>query len=435
MYLRRNLAFLFTANTISNFASGITMLSIPWYLVNLPASENGNLKAISMMVGVTFITLFWGLYAGSLIDRYNRKRIFQVLQTADAVLVISSGLYGYITGELPFLAIALVATVTICSWTLFYPNLYAFCQELVRPDQYKKINSAVELQGQTTNFLGMLVGPVLLAGQLNIDWGFFSMEMGFRQWSLSEIFLLDGGTYLASAAIISFIRYVPGDYIAKSQSLTVVTRLREGFKFLRERKALMLFGIASHNIFFTLLVFLQVGLALYVSGHLGFGFEEGAAVFGGFEVLYASGAIFTGLFGLALTQLMARSNLIKQVIFLLFLTMAIYLIYTFTHSTFVFYVGAFCIGIANSGSRILRITYIVRIAPNHMIGRVNTFFGAVNVLFRLALFLVLLLPFFSAPGNAGHIVWGLSAMALVCAASGLLMVIFFRSFDQKSAYG
>lgn len=434
MHLRRNLALLFTANTISNFASGITMLAIPWYLVNLPDSENGNFKAISMMVGVTFVTLFWGLYAGSLIDRYNRKRIFQVLQFSDAVLVGASGLYAHLTGEMPFLAIALVATVTICSWTLFYPNLYAFCQELVQPKYYKQVNSAVELQGQVTNFLGMLVGPILLAGQLSFDWGFLSAELGFRKWSLGEIFLLDAGTYFLSATIISLVKYIPGDYISKSVG-SLFSRLKEGFQFLRERPPLLLFGIASHNIFFTLLVFIQVGLALYVRGHLGYGFEEGAVVFGGFEVLYSLGAIVTGLLGMALARLMQRSNLIKQVIFLLALATTVYFTFAITKIEFILYLGAFCVGIANSGARILRITYIIRIAPNHMIGRVNTFFGSVNILFRLSLLAFLLLPFFSAPGNAGNIIWGIVAMGVICALSGLLMVIFFKSFDQKSAYG
>lgn len=434
MHLRRNLALLFSANTVSNFASGITMLAIPWYLVNLPASENGNFKAIAMMVGVTFVTLFWGIYAGSLIDRYNRKRIFQILQFSDAVLISGAGLYGHLTGELPFLLIAMVAAVTICSWTLFYPNLYAFCQELVDPKHYKQVNSAIELQGQVTNFMGMLIGPILLAGQLSFDWGFLSAELGFRQWSLSEIFLLDGGTYLLSASIISLIRYSPGDYINQSAG-NLLGRLREGFQFLRQRRPLLLFGIASHNIFFTLLVFIQVGLALYVSGHLGYGFKEGAAVFGGFEMLYSGGAVVTGLLGILLARFMQRSNLIKQVIFLLGFAAAIYLTFTLTKNPVLLYLGAFCMGIANSGARILRITYLIRIAPNHIIGRVNTFFGAVNVIFRLSLFLVLLLPFFSAPGNAPNIIWGILAMGIICALSGLLMVIFFSSFDQKSAYG
>lgn len=434
MHFRRQLILLFTANTLSNFASGITILAIPWYLVNLPEAENGAFKATVMMVIITFVTLFWGLYAGTLIDKYNRKRIFQVLQLVDAIAIGFAGFYGYFTGETPFAILTLVAGVTILSWTLFYPNLYAFCQELVRPELYKKVNSAIELQGQATNFIGMLIGPVLIAGKLEADWGFMEFSIGFGKWELWEIFLLDAGTYLLSVSIISLIRYTPGAYF-KNSSGSVFKRLKAGFDYLKQDRPLLLFGIASFNIFFTLLVFVQVGMAIYIHGHLDYDFIEGAPVIAGFEMLYSLGALVTGIAGVVLARAMQRTNLIRQVTVLLGLAAAVYFSFTVSHSLTLFMIGGFLIGIANSGTRILRITYLVRIVPNTMIGRANTFFGAVNVFCRLTLLSVLMLPFFSGTGNEGNIIYGTLIMSLVCLISGVLLLIFFRRFDQQSAYG
>ncbi|MCB0409746.1 MAG: hypothetical protein KDD29_05970, partial [Flavobacteriales bacterium] len=69
---KKALNFLFAANTISGFAQGISMLAIPWYFASVlnDSTTFGIIYAIT-----TIISLFWGLYAGTLIDRYNRKII------------------------------------------------------------------------------------------------------------------------------------------------------------------------------------------------------------------------------------------------------------------------------------------------------------------------------------------------------------------------
>ena len=64
---------LFLSNIISGFAQGISMIAIPWYFIEIV--EQSEYFALGYII-VTFLTLFWGLYAGALIDRYSRKNIF-----------------------------------------------------------------------------------------------------------------------------------------------------------------------------------------------------------------------------------------------------------------------------------------------------------------------------------------------------------------------
>ena len=243
----RALYLLFSANTVSGFSSGITFLAIPWYLVSTLGSENGKLINAEIMVTITTIAIFWGTYAGTLIDRYNRKRIFQVMNLTDTVLLGLAALYGATTGEMPVLLLAGMAAATIFTYNIHYPNLYAFVQELFEPQYYQKVNSAIELQGQVTNFLGMLTGGFLLAGSASIPW--WPEALAFTGWEMWEIFLLDACTYLASFFLISLIPYKPGAYMELSEG-SLWKRTKEGFDYLRSDIPLLIFGMASHTIFF-----------------------------------------------------------------------------------------------------------------------------------------------------------------------------------------
>jgi len=69
---KKALYLLLSANAISHFAQGISMLAIPWYF----AKHLNAASIFSIIYSIaTFASLFWGLYAGTLIDRFPRKNI------------------------------------------------------------------------------------------------------------------------------------------------------------------------------------------------------------------------------------------------------------------------------------------------------------------------------------------------------------------------
>ncbi|MEM9985891.1 MAG: MFS transporter, partial [Bacteroidota bacterium] len=173
----RTVFLLFSANTVSSFAQGITMIAIPWYLLQEP---DGNWLVATLAGTVTFASIFWGLYAGTLVDRYNRKGIFLTTNVVDASVLIGVALWGFLQGGLSFPLIALVYTITIFTFNLHYPNVYALIQELFEPAYYSKINSAMEIQHQTTSVLGMMVGGLLLDG--TPSWSWWPNEWAFDPW-------------------------------------------------------------------------------------------------------------------------------------------------------------------------------------------------------------------------------------------------------------
>lgn len=426
---RRALGFLFLANLISGFASGITMLAIPWYLTSHLGQGNGKFLNATMMCIITFASIFWGLYAGTLIDKYNRKRIFQVMNLVDGLVLCGAALAGHGMDEIPFALLFIVSSASLLTYTIHYPNMYAFVQELFEPQYYQRVNSAIEIQNQVTSSIGMVMGGLFLAGSGSASW--WPAFLAFRPWTMQEIFWLDGITYFVSFLLISLIPYVPGAYRRMADG-AVWERVRTGLKYLRANRSLMVFGLASYVIYFSLLVFMQIMLSIYVSDDLHYGFADGARVSSGFRAVYSLGAVAAGVLGFAVNRLLQRTNQVATIAVMILLAGGIYLSWTISNHAVWFICSGFFIGIFNAGVRILRITTIARVVPNHLIGRTNSFFQIANGFMRVLLILVLMLPFFSAPGNGGNIVWAIGFLGFSCLVCAILLIPNMVTFRSKS---
>ena len=70
---KQAITLLFISNIISGFAQGISMIAIPWYFIDI---LNQPTVFAYFYFFLTFFILFWGLYAGTIVDRYSRKKIF-----------------------------------------------------------------------------------------------------------------------------------------------------------------------------------------------------------------------------------------------------------------------------------------------------------------------------------------------------------------------
>ena len=85
----------------------------------------------------------------------------------------------------------------------------------------------------------------------------------------------------------------------------------------------------------------------------------------------------------------------------------------------IFFLGNFVLGITNAGVRILRTTYIFNHVPNNLIGRTNSVFNTLNIVFRMLLIGIFALPFYQIADNirfgylVGVIMMGLALIPLV----------------------
>jgi MFS family permease len=392
---KRALFLLFASHVVSSFAQGITMLAIPWYFATVVDQSVlfGKVLAVA-----TFISIFWSLFAGTLIDRYPRKNIFLIASIIGLVVLGLAGFYGNSTGDAPIWLVALIFVFTFFGFNIHYPNLYAFAQQLAARGDYGRVNSMIEVLGQSTNVLSGAFGAVLLSGTAGGSLDILGFQMSFPfeidAWSISEIFLLDASTYALAACIIPFISYVDLNPLPIDME-AIAQRFKRGWRFLMMNKELLVFGIASYSIFVVLLVEVQFLLPIFVDNQL----EAGADVYASSEVYFALGSLAAGFLIQKLTRNLAPA---KAVLLMMLLAGISFVLIAFSKSIIGFYLFSVLIGFSNAGTRITRVTFLFNHIPNNIIGRANSIFYIYNISSRGILISLFALPFFSESNN---IIW------------------------------
>ena len=411
---------LFISNIISGLAQGISMIAIPWYFIEI--IDKPEFFAYSYIV-ITSLTLFWGIYAGSIIDRYSRKKIFILTNFFCGLFIGSIAIYGYNNNYLSELLVVSVFAITIFNYNIHYPNLYAFGQEITEKKNYGKLNSYIEVQGQTTSVLAGAFAAILLTGTNNksLEIAGFNFELPFdvTPWQIYDIFLLDAFTYVLVIAIISIIRYVPINN-EKVDVGSLFERLKIGFTYLKDNPVIFLFGITSYMLFAFTLVELHVILPSYVHDFL----QASGNVYASAEVYYSIGAIFSGVL---ILRLLSKFNTYFAVTFLMMNVALAFYAMTFYKSLLIFFIGSLILGITNAGVRILRTTYLFNHIPNNLIGRATSVFSSLNILIRIILISIFALPFFNIDDN---IRWGYMIGVIMMVVSSFVLLILHRKTSK-----
>ncbi len=402
----RALYFLFAANSISGASQGILLIAVPWYFASI-IGRPGLFGVIYMCLNIA--SLFWGLYAGALVDRYDRRTIFLLNSLAGALMSGAMAAVGYFQGEMPIWAAAAAFSVTILIFNIHYPNLYAFAQEITPAHHYGRITSYLEIQGQLTNAFAGAIAAVLLEG-VNLQGGASGgigallpagWHMRIEAWSLQKVLVLDAATYLASGLLLLFMRYQR--IAVRPPSIgNIQTRLKVGLDWLRQHPRVFVFGSASYIIFVTVLVtgfYLQ---ALYVEFHL----NAGVSTYAWSEMGFSLGAVAAGVM---IVRLFGRMSAARAIAILSVVAASFFLIGMFNHWLPLFYLSFLLLGTCNAGTRILRVTWLFRHVPNDTIGRVGGVFNSINVLCRIALIGLFALPLFAGPG----VIWAFLIQALL----------------------
>lgn len=382
---KKALYLLLSANAISHFAQGISMLAIPWYFAKYlnAASTFASIYAIA-----TFLSLFWGLYAGTLIDRFPRKNIFLSICVVSAVVLLSISSIGFINGTIPMILVAFVFCFTLFNYNIHYPTLYAFGQEITERKNYSKTNSLLEVMGQSVNVLSGAIAIMLIEG---MNFNLVGMHIVINPWKIHEIFLMDGLTYLVAMTLIYFIRYEPTAKLEVSKE-KISTRLKEGISYLKNRPLLFLFGNASYTVFIFTLISTHLLWPIYVENHLN---AEGD-IYAITKVCYAVGAMLSGFF---ISLIFRKTNLVFSVIVLMLIGLTSLLVFATSQSIYLLFSFALGLGIANAGIRIQRVTYLFNHIPNNIIGRANSVFQSINILLRSIFIGLFSLAFFSKDSN------------------------------------
>lgn len=412
---KRALTLLFASHVISSFAQGITMMAIPWYFTSIidESVVFGKVLAVA-----TFISIFWSLFAGTLIDRYPRKNIFWLASAVGFLVLGAAGLYGTVYKEAPIWLVAFIFVFTFFGFNIHYPNLYAFSQQLAARGDYGRVNSLIEVLGQSTNVLSGAFGAILLSGTSGGSLDLMGIQIDFpfeiERWRIWEIFLLDASTYAIAACIIPFIRFVDKNPLPVDME-RVLDRFKRGWRFLMLNRDLLIFGLSTYSIFVVLLVEVQFLLPIFVDHQLG----AGADVYASSEVYFALGSLAAGFLIQKLTRNLAPA---KAILLLMVTAGTSFVVVAFSKSIVGFYLFSLLLGFANAGTRITRVTFLFNHIPNNIIGRANSIFYVYNITSRGLLLVLFALPFFSVSNN---IVWayGICGAFILVSAVPLIMIL------------
>lgn len=414
---KQALFLLLTANVVSGFAQGISMLAIPWYFASVLNSPStfGIIYAIT-----TLLSLFWSLYAGTLIDRYSRKNIFMIISLVAGLILLAVSLIGFQLGYVPIILITVVFTATVLNFNIHYPSLYAFGQEITEKENYGKINSYLEIQGQATTIISGALAAVLLQGisaheVVNLLGIKINFPFAIKKWELHEIFLMDAITYFIGVMLIVFIRYTPQikNNIEKGE---VWKRVKTGYQFLRNNPLLFIFGNTSYAIFVVLIVEVHLLLPMYINNHL----HAGADVYASSEIFYAIGALFAGV---GIQWLFRKMNTVLSIIILMFATVCILYLVVFTKMIGIFFAFSFLMGITNAGARVLRITYLFHRIPNEVIGRAGSVFSMINIMLRFLFISLFSTALFTTSNN---VIWAYFVCGTFVLFSMLVLIIKYK---------
>lgn len=397
------LVLLFLANTISGAAQGISLIAIPWYFID-------NLKApvvFSQFYSIfTLLSIGWVVYSGALIDKYSRKNIFLILTAVCGSVALGVSAYGFVTGPLGTLPTLLVMGITLLNFNLHYPTLYAFAQEMTYKANYARIISYLEIQGQTTNMLSGALAALLLVGvkanePLHLMGFKVSLPFNIPAWELHEVFLMDGITYAVAFVLILAIRYKRQTTFNPEEG-GAWQRIRTGFDYLRARPRLLLFGVMSYGVFVTVLVQDRILLPEYVRLQL----QAGADVFASSDMLFAAGALFSGVIT---RRLFGKRSPVAAVSLLMLLLSLGYVFMAFNTSIRYLFLFSFFYGYVNTGVRIMRVTYLFNTVSNDKIGRILSFFKVADTTMRGLFIALFTLSFFHEENNIrfGYLVFGI----------------------------
>lgn len=410
------------ANTISGIAQGISMIAIPWYF----AQEEIIPTFIQGYLFTNLLILFWAPYCGTLIDKHNRKKLFLILNAVVGMILLGVAWIGNWQGGLAWYWVVGVFTLTFITYNLHYPNLYAFVQEITEEKYYGSITSYIEIQGQVSAMLAGACATILLTGigESGLEIMGFQIAFPFQieAWPIHKIFMLDGITYLVSLVVISFIQYIPTKE-RKVSKLPLMQQLKTGFQYLLQHKELLVFGIASYLVFVCILMEGFLLGAAYVKDHL----MEDGGVYAASDMFYAIGAV---LVGLTIRFFFKYTTLPKGIIILTSITSLTFFALYATKSVAVLFIALFMLGITNAGVRIMRTTFLFQKVPNSVFGRTASIFALSNILFRIMLLGVFLLPIFHEGNNIIYAFLVLSIFLIL--AMAVLIINYPKIMATKS---
>ena len=390
------LRFVFAANLVSMFGSGMNSAAVAWYILQVTHSE----MALGTLVVIQTIPAMLMLpFTGVIIDREDRRRLVMWLDALRALIIVAVAILAFLHRAQVW-ELYLMNTLVAAGFWMFWPTVTALIQELTPEGGFVASN---------TFLLAGVQGGWLIAGSVV---GFMYNHIG-----LGGVLLIDVSTYVVSFLCYFAVRKgrhvvmrpaeLRADLVAaESQLKRFWFEMREGLHFLRARRAVVLLGI-SWALFLGAMstggvVTPSLSERVFHAGPVGYGWLSAGWGTGAFvSVLYAPFAIArlggrrTVAFSMALISVAIAFAPISG-----YLVLAI--------------AAYFVMGSGRGVGGVAMNTNLMEMVPKHLMGRVQNTFYFGGTLLQIVLALVV--------GAVAHKVSLVLGFAILACVYGLSFV-------------
>ncbi|HMO58788.1 MAG TPA: MFS transporter [Roseiflexaceae bacterium] len=208
VFRKRNFTLLWIGQFVSTIGNALTSLAAGILIFRL----TGSALSVGLMLMVTAIpTIFVGLIAGVIVDRYDRRRIMIASEFIRAVLI---GLIPLLVG---FDIIWLYVIVLIASAiNPFYDSAHeSVLPEVASDEELAAANSMMAISSFGSTAIGFAAAG-LIASQISIEWAFY----------------IDAITFVISGFCILLVRLSKNATEEETTIAAIVENLRTGASFL-----------------------------------------------------------------------------------------------------------------------------------------------------------------------------------------------------------
>lgn len=213
-----------TAQTISLFGSALVQYAIIWHITLKTLS--GQMLTLSTLCGF-LPQVFISLFAGVLIDKFNRKKLIML---SDGIIALSTLLLAiaFLAGYDNIWILFAVLAVRSAGTGIQTPSVNAIIPQIVPKEHLMKINGI----NSTLNSMMMFISPAVSGAILSMA-------------SLEVVLLIDVATAIIGICITASV-FVETHTNDITKETSYIVQIKNGFAYLKENKlirTLLLFQI------------------------------------------------------------------------------------------------------------------------------------------------------------------------------------------------
>lgn len=364
---QRPLRFVFAANMISMFGSGMNSAAVGWYILKATHNE----IALGMLVVLQTIPAMMLLpFSGVIIDREDRRRLVMWLDAMRALVIVAVAILA-LRHRVQVWQLYLMNTLVSAGFWMFWPTITALIQELTPEGQFVQSN---------TFLLAGVQGGWLIAGAVV---GFMYDHLG-----LGGVLLIDVSTYVVSFLCYFAVRKgrhvvlrpkeLRADILAaESQLERFWFEMKEGLHFLRDHRAA---------------IFLGISWALFLGGMMTGGvvtpslsdrvFNAGPRGYGYLSAGWGTGAFVSALYSPEIISRLGGRRALAFAMALLSICVAFAPVSRFLFLAIATY---FVMGSARGVGGVAMNSSLMEMVPKHLMGRVQNAYNLLGTSLQLVL--------------------------------------------------